>query len=256
MRLPEFTAMESLYRSRDDYCHGQSAASHAAMVVPAIEVNDAPATVAPSPTSHTGATLSPQAGGGNAPPVAPHQGANPNGAQAPRFIYALGRVRCDSKPSCGKGIRPGDRTGREGEHRSTGDPCCTVRTTETATWQARKLCWVLMIEGLEKRTSLRAAYPADLDLLIEAVRPQPSLLDVDVVVGVRRSIASPELCNGLMVPLSCSTRSIPSMLIRSSSLSRDRKRLLASSSSQRRRSCSIGLCKWRTMPARWMSTAH
>jgi hypothetical protein len=47
-------------------------------------------------------------------------------------------------------------------------------------------------------------YPRDLsdwDLLIEAVRATPSPMDLDVVIGTRGPIASPELCNGLMVPL-------------------------------------------------------
>src|SRR5256885_16668884 len=43
--------------------------------------------------------------------------------------------------------------------------------------------------------------PADYDQQLEAVRPQPSPLDLDVVVGVRGPIASPEMCNGLMVPI-------------------------------------------------------
>ena len=42
---------------------------------------------------------------------------------------------------------------------------------------------------------------ADFDLLIEALRPTPSPLDVDVVVGVRGPIAPPEMCNGLMIPI-------------------------------------------------------
>ena len=36
MRLPKFTATESLYQSSGNYRHTQSAASQAAMVVPAI----------------------------------------------------------------------------------------------------------------------------------------------------------------------------------------------------------------------------
>jgi hypothetical protein len=36
---------------------------------------------------------------------------------------------------------------------------------------------------------------------LEAVRPLPSPLDLDVVVGVRGPIAPPEMCNGLMVPI-------------------------------------------------------
>jgi hypothetical protein len=65
---------------------------------------------------------------------------------------------------------------------------------------ARKLCWVLTIEGLETYL-LAPRDPADLDLLIEAVRPQPSPLDVDVVVGILGPIAPPEACNGLMLPI-------------------------------------------------------
>jgi hypothetical protein len=36
---------------------------------------------------------------------------------------------------------------------------------------------------------------------LEAVRPQPSPFDIDVVVGVRGPIAPAEMCNGLMVPI-------------------------------------------------------
>jgi cyclic patellamide precursor peptide PatG len=43
--------------------------------------------------------------------------------------------------------------------------------------------------------------PADFDQLVQAIRPQPSLLDIDVVIGVRGPIAPHDLCNGLMVPI-------------------------------------------------------
>jgi cyclic patellamide precursor peptide PatG len=65
---------------------------------------------------------------------------------------------------------------------------------------ARQLCWVFTIEGLETYVLLPRD-PADLDLLVEAVRPTPSPLDVDVIIGVRGLIAPPEQCNGLMVPI-------------------------------------------------------
>jgi len=65
---------------------------------------------------------------------------------------------------------------------------------------ARQLCWVLTIEGLETYI-LRPRDPADFEFLVEAVRPSPSPMDIDVVIGVRGPIAPPELCNGLMVPL-------------------------------------------------------
>jgi hypothetical protein len=43
--------------------------------------------------------------------------------------------------------------------------------------------------------------PADIDLLLNAIRPLPNPSDIDVVIGVRGPVAPPELCNGLMVPL-------------------------------------------------------
>jgi len=65
---------------------------------------------------------------------------------------------------------------------------------------ARQLGWILTIEGLETYI-LQPRDPADLDLLVAAVRPMPRPTDADVVVGVRGLIAPPELCNGLMVPI-------------------------------------------------------
>src|SRR5262249_42739317 len=65
---------------------------------------------------------------------------------------------------------------------------------------ARQLCWVLTIQGLETYL-LAPRDPADIDLLVEAIRPAPTPNDVDVVIGMRGPIAPPEACNGLMVPI-------------------------------------------------------
>ena len=64
----------------------------------------------------------------------------------------------------------------------------------------RQLCWVLTIQGLETYL-LPPRDPADIDLLVEAIRPAPSPNDIDVVIGMRGPIAPPEMCNGLMVPI-------------------------------------------------------
>ncbi len=64
----------------------------------------------------------------------------------------------------------------------------------------KKLCWVLTIQRLDTYL-LQPRDPADLDLLVEAIRPTPSPNDVDVVVGLRGPIVPPEVCNGLMVPI-------------------------------------------------------
>jgi hypothetical protein len=65
---------------------------------------------------------------------------------------------------------------------------------------ARQLCWVLTIEGLETYI-LVPRDPADLQRLVEAVRPISRADDLDVVIGVRGPLAAPDMCNGLMVPI-------------------------------------------------------
>jgi len=65
---------------------------------------------------------------------------------------------------------------------------------------ARELCWVLTIQGLDTYI-VYPRDPRDFDRLVEAIRPRPSPTDIDVVIGTRGPIASPEMCNGLMVPI-------------------------------------------------------
>ena len=50
----------------------------------------------------------------------------------------------------------------------------------------RQLCWVMTIEGLETYI-LVPRDPADLDLLVEALRPTPSPMDLDCVIGIQGS---------------------------------------------------------------------
>jgi hypothetical protein len=65
---------------------------------------------------------------------------------------------------------------------------------------ARQMCWVLTIQSLETYL-VQPRDPRDFDRLVEAIRPQPSPMDLDAVVGMRGPIAPPEFCNGLMVPI-------------------------------------------------------
>jgi hypothetical protein len=58
----------------------------------------------------------------------------------------------------------------------------------------------LTIQGLETYL-LTPRDLADLNLLVEAVRPTPRPTDLDAVIGLRGPIAPPETCNGLMVPI-------------------------------------------------------
>ncbi|TVM00735.1 MAG: hypothetical protein CV087_13015 [Candidatus Brocadia sp. WS118] len=64
----------------------------------------------------------------------------------------------------------------------------------------RQMCWVFTIQGMETYL-IQPRDPADYDRLVEAIRPQPSPMDMDVIIGMRGPIAPPEMCNGLMVPI-------------------------------------------------------
>ena len=59
---------------------------------------------------------------------------------------------------------------------------------------------MLTIQGLETYI-LQPRDTADFDRLVEAIRPQPSPMDLDVVIGVRGPVAPPDFCSGLMVPI-------------------------------------------------------
>jgi PatG Domain len=65
---------------------------------------------------------------------------------------------------------------------------------------ARQLCFVLTIQGLDTYV-LRPRDSADMQSLVQAVRPEPSPTDQDLVIGVRGPVASPEACGGPMVPI-------------------------------------------------------
>lgn len=65
---------------------------------------------------------------------------------------------------------------------------------------ARLMCWVLLVREIETYILLPSD-PMELQLLVDTIRPDPSALDLDVVIGRRGPVASPDTCNGLTVPL-------------------------------------------------------
>jgi len=125
---------------------------------------------------------------------------NGNGLAAPSYIFAIGRVEMRF-PTLAIEKEFAQATGRANTKGLTDRAAAhAVLSEPTNRYIARRVCWILTIEGLETYI-LVPRDPADYDQLLEAVRPQPSPLDLDVVVGVRGPIASPEMCNGLMVPI-------------------------------------------------------
>lgn len=64
---------------------------------------------------------------------------------------------------------------------------------------ARKVCWVMTVEGLETYI-LKPRDPGDLSMLLEAIRQAPSRSDLDVVIGALGPIAPPECATGYRFP--------------------------------------------------------
>ncbi len=122
------------------------------------------------------------------------------GAAPPSYVYAIGRVE-PRFPSLAVEKEMAQATGR-GDCAGLTDRQAlhTVLSERRNRYLVRHLCWVLTIEGLDTYI-LRPRDPADWDLLVEAVRPRPKADDLDTAIGIRGPIASPDLCNGLSVPI-------------------------------------------------------
>jgi hypothetical protein len=121
-------------------------------------------------------------------------------AASPSYIYAIGKIEPRfPRPSVEKEFA--QATGRADATGLTDRQAAQkVLSQRSNRYIVRQLCWVMTIEGLETYL-LVPRDPADLDLLVEALRPTPSPTDLDCVIGVRGPIASPQTCNGLQVPI-------------------------------------------------------
>lgn len=118
----------------------------------------------------------------------------------PAFVYALGQVE-PRFPSLAVEKEFAQASGRgDNEGLTDRQVLQAVISERQNRYLARQLCWVFSIEGLESYI-LAPRDPADLELLIEAVRAEPRRDDLDVVIGERGPIAPPEACNGLGVPM-------------------------------------------------------
>jgi PatG Domain len=123
-----------------------------------------------------------------------------HGKAEPSFVYAIGRIEARF-PTLSVEKEFAQTTGRaETAGRSDQQAFQSVLARRESRYLARQLCWVFSVQGLPTYL-LRPRESSDLDLLIEAIRPAPSPLDVDVVVGLRGPVAPAEMCNGLMLPI-------------------------------------------------------
>jgi hypothetical protein len=126
--------------------------------------------------------------------------ANGGVAATPSYVYAIGRIEPRfPRPSVEKEFT--QATGRaETAGLTDRQAFQKVLSERQNRYLTRQLCWVMTIEGLE--TYILAPRDAgDFDLLVEALRPNPTPMDLDIVIGMKGPVAPPELCNGLMVPI-------------------------------------------------------
>lgn len=121
-------------------------------------------------------------------------------SSTPSFIYALGTIE-PRFPSPAIEKELAQVTGRSDSAGLTDQQALhTVLSERANRYVARQLSWVFTIEGQETYL-LVPRDPADIELLVGAVRPNPRPTDIDVVLGVKGPIAPPEMANGLMVPI-------------------------------------------------------
>ena len=166
------------------------------------QLNDigSPPPIAPPPVNGGGKTLHSPVSPATCASCGATSDYSPNGSAEPSYVFAIGRVAMRF-PSLAMEKEFAQATGRA-DTKGLNDrkAAHAVLSAPGNRYILRQMCWVLTIEGLETYI-LVPRDPADYDQLLEAVRPQPSPLDIDVVVGVRGPIAPPEMCNGLMVPI-------------------------------------------------------
>lgn len=119
---------------------------------------------------------------------------NAPGTHKPPFVYGLGRIE-PRFPSLGVEKEFAQAIGRA---LTTGlsdrQAFHEVLTQRHNRYLVHQLSWVLTVEGIETYV-LQPRESTDFESLIETVRPAPSRLDVDVVIGLRGPAASLAGCS-------------------------------------------------------------
>lgn len=141
-------------------------------------------------------SVRPQTGGGG---CGCQGGASENVPPSP--VYAIGKVEARF-PSLALEKEFAQAVGREktGGRQTDQQTFHTVLLQRSNRYLLHRLCWVFTIEGLETYL-LQPREESGYDLLAEAVRPVPTPMDLDVIVGLKGPLAPPQMCNGLMVPI-------------------------------------------------------
>jgi hypothetical protein len=164
-----------------------------------VKENDA-TTISPYSEARTSTLITPQAGCATCGSSGGATDRSPNDAGMPSYVYAIGRIEARF-PNLAAEKEFAQATGRTDTAGKTDQQTFhAVLSMRENRYLVRQLCWVLSIQGLDTYLLLPRD-PADIDLLVEAIRPAYNPNDIDVVIGMRGPIAPPTMCNGLMVPI-------------------------------------------------------
>ena len=116
------------------------------------------------------------------------------------YIYALGRIEARF-PSIAVEKEFAQITRRsENEGKTDNQVFHRILAARENRYLTRQMCWVMKVQGIETYV-LHPRDPADFELLIGAIRPDPGPGDIDLVIGLQGPLAPPESCNGLSVPI-------------------------------------------------------
>lgn len=120
-------------------------------------------------------------------------------ARSRGYVYAVGHIEARF-PNVSVEKELAQAVSRADTQGMTDSQATHAVLTEPANrYLARQMCWVLGIEEIDAYL-LVPRDSAEVDLLVETIRPTPRADDVDVVIGVLGDLAAPERCNGLALP--------------------------------------------------------
>ena len=120
------------------------------------------------------------------------------------YVYAIGKVT-HRFPNRSLEMEFAQATGRlpevDTKSLTNSEIMSRTLTDPNNRYIARHICYIFNIENLETYI-LTPSDPMDIDRLAHALRPAPKgYNDIDIIIGRRGSIASPEMCNGLVLPI-------------------------------------------------------
>ncbi len=192
------TSQEPEFRPATDLEHGlRPAADPAGASVPGPIAAPIPIPVpVTAPMSSPPSGPAPAPGLGDSGPPEPE----PAPVPGPTYVYAIGRIE-PRFPSLSVEREYAQVVARLNTAGQTDAQIMrrVLRERENR-YLARQMCWVFSVQGLPTYlVSIRD--PADLDLLIDAVRENPVPTDVDVIIGLLGPLAPPEVCEGLVLPI-------------------------------------------------------